>query len=80
MIAKTAIAYKKDLKYHSRMKHIGTKYNFMRDVIAQKKIILRYITTYEMVADPMTKPILRDVFVEHVKSLGLRRLWSFVFL
>ena len=32
--SQAAITYIKDPKYHSRMKHIGMKYNFMRDVIA----------------------------------------------
>ena len=72
--SQAAIAYIKDAKYHCRMKYIGTKHNFVRDMIAQKEITLQYITTHEMVADPMTKLIPRDVFVEHVKSLVLRRL------
>jgi len=66
------MAYTKDPKYHSKTKHIDTKYNFVRDIIACKEIALHYISTHKMVADPLTKPIPRDVFVKHVKSLGLR--------
>ena len=35
---------------------------------------MKYITTREMVADPLTKPIPRDIFIKHVKSQGLRRI------
>ena len=33
------IAYVKDLKYHGRTKHIATKNNFIRDIIAQNDVI-----------------------------------------
>ena len=36
--SQAVITYMKDSKYHCRMKHIGTKYNFVRDVIAQKEV------------------------------------------
>ena len=41
------IAYVKDSKYHGRTKHIDTKNNFIRDIIAQKKVILKYLPTCE---------------------------------
>jgi hypothetical protein len=31
-----AIAYTKDPKYHSKIKHIDTKYNFVRDMVTKK--------------------------------------------
>jgi hypothetical protein len=34
--SQAAIAYTKDLKYHSKTKHIDTKYNFVRDMMAKK--------------------------------------------
>ena len=68
------IAYVKDPKYHGRTKHIDTKNNFIRHIIARNEVILKYLPTHEMVADPFTKSISRDMFFVHVKSLGLRRL------
>ena len=38
-------------------------------------MVLKHIPTNEMVADPFTKPITRDAFVKHVRSLGLCRVW-----
>ena len=72
--SQTTIDYVKDPKYHRRTKHIDTKNNFLRDIIAQKKVILKYLSTCEIVVDLFTKSILRDIFSIHVKSLGLHRL------
>ena len=68
------IAYMKDPKYHGRTKHIEIKHSFVRDIVAKKEVILKYISTHKMVADPFTKPIPRDVFNVHVRALGLRRI------
>ena len=72
--SQAAIAFTKDPKYHSCTKHIDLKYNFVRDIIAQEKVRVQYLSTHNMVVDPLTKPIARDVFVGHVRSLGLRRI------
>ena len=69
------IAYVKESKYHERTKHIDTKNNFIRDIISRNEVILKYLPTHEMVADPFTKSILRDMFSIHVKSVRLRRLY-----
>ena len=68
-----AIAFTKDPKFHSRTKHIDTRYNYIRDIITKREISVQYISTHHMVADPLTKPIPRDVFLGHVNALGLRR-------
>jgi hypothetical protein len=34
--SQTSIAYTKDPKYHSKIKHIDTKYNFVRDMVTKK--------------------------------------------
>ncbi|GMP75523.1 hypothetical protein CsSME_00032577 [Camellia sinensis var. sinensis] len=66
-----ALAYAKDPKYHGRTKHIDVRFNFIRDILAQKEVILEHIPTSRMVADPLTKPIARDVYLTHVRALGL---------
>ena len=52
-----AIAYTKDLKYHCKTKHIDTKYNFVKDMVACKEVNKKHISTHEMVINPLTKPI-----------------------
>ena len=71
--SQTAIAFTKDSKYHSKTKHIDIKYNFVRDMVAQKEVNIQYISTHKMVVDPFTKPIPRDTFTNYVRSLGMRR-------
>ena len=68
-----AIVFTKDPKFHSRTKHIDTRYNYIRDIITKREISVQYISTHHMVVDPLTKPIPRDVFLGHVNALGLRR-------
>ena len=70
----TALAMAKDPKYHGKTKHIKKRYHYIRDVIIEKDVVLKHISTSNMVADPLTKPIARDVFVKHVRSLGLSRM------
>ena len=37
----------------------------------QYEVVLKHIPTNEMIANSFTKPIVRDAFVRHVRSLGL---------
>src|SRR3954468_24706261 len=67
----SAIDYSKDSKFHARMKRIEIKYHFVRN--KKDEVLLSYIPTGEMVADPLTKPLVIDLFRKHVKSMGLRR-------
>jgi len=70
----TAIAVAKDPKYHGKTKHIKMRYHYIREAITEQDVILKHISTNSMVADPFTKPIVRDAFVRHVRSLGLCRM------
>ena len=69
-----ALAYAKDPKYHGKSKRIEIKYHFIRDIVARGEVLVKHIPTGSMVADPLTKPIARDVFQSHVGSMGLRRM------
>ncbi|XP_074271684.1 secreted RxLR effector protein 161-like [Silene latifolia] len=68
-----AIQFAQDPKFHKKTKHIKRRYHFVRDAIKNKEIAIKYISTNKMIADPLTKPIARDVFRAHVRSLGLER-------
>ena len=52
-----AFAYAKDPKYHGKTKHIDIRYHFIHDMVAQKEVVLKHISTSRMVVDPLTKPI-----------------------
>ena len=70
----SALAYAKDPKYHGKSKHIDIRHHYIRDMVAQGEVVLKHISTGSMVADPLTKPIARDVFLSHISSMGLRRV------
>jgi hypothetical protein len=70
----SALAYAKDPKYHGKTKNIDIRYHYIRDMVAQKEVVLKHISTSQMIANPFTKPIVRDAFQTHVKSLVLRRM------
>ena len=69
-----ALAVAKDPKYHGKTKNIEKRYHYIRDTIIENDLVLKHISTSNMVADPLTKLIARDVFVKHVRSLGLCRM------
>ena len=63
----TAIEFTKDLKFHWKTSHIKRRYHFVRDAIKTKEIVIKYIPTNKMIANPLTKPIPRDALTSHVE-------------
>lgn len=53
--------------FHDRSKHIDIRYHFLRDAVLENKISLKYLSTEEMVADILTKPLQN---VKNKKFLG----------
>lgn len=72
--AKIAMELAKDLKYHKRSKHIDHKYYYVRYLVKEKMIKLIYVPTEEMIFDPMTKRLARDLFYKHVKQMRLSKM------
>src|SRR5436190_8715211 len=70
----SAIDYLKDCKFHGRTKHIKIKYYFIR--YKKDEVQHSYMPTSDMFADPLTKPLVVDLFKTHVKAMGLRRWQS----
>ena len=66
--SQVTIAYIKDPKYDCKTKPIDTKHNFVKDIVVHKEVNMKYISMCDMVVDPLTKSIARDVFIKHVKS------------
>ena len=75
-----ALVVAKDPKYYGKTKHIKKRYHYIRDVIIEKDVVLKHISTSNIVVDPLTKPIARDVFVKHVRSLDLIRMLLIILL
>jgi hypothetical protein len=70
----TVVAMVKDPKYHGKTKHIKMRYHYIREAFIEHDMILKHISTNSIVADPLTKPIAKDVFVRHMRSLDLCRM------
>ena len=71
--SEVAIAYTKDPKYHGKTKRNDMRFNYVRDMTAQKELNMVYISKHEMLVYSFTKPIPKDVFRKHMKSLGLKK-------
>lgn len=71
---KSVIALSKNLVYHSRSKHIVTRYPFIRSYMEEKKVDLEYIPTDEQLVDMFTKLLGRLKFVEMRSRIGLQNV------
>ncbi|PON60182.1 hypothetical protein PanWU01x14_155070 [Parasponia andersonii] len=60
--SKSVIAMAKNFVFHSKTKHIGIKYHFIRKAEANKEIELKHCKTEEQLADIFTKALLRGKF------------------
>ncbi|KAH9762162.1 Integrase catalytic domain-containing protein [Citrus sinensis] len=57
--------------FHSRTKHIGVQYHFIREVVEDGSVDLQKIHTKENLVDVLTKPINADKFIWSISSCGL---------
>ena len=58
----SCIAMAKNPQYHGRAKHIDIKHHFVRELVGDDTIKLEYCPTNEMVADILTKGLVRERF------------------
>lgn len=56
---------------HQRTKHVNIKFNFIRDEIAKKEVVVNYTPSSDQVADIMTKSLGSTLFNKHRINLGL---------
>lgn len=69
--SQSAIALSQNPIYHARTKHIKIKHHYIRQLISEGEVILRYVATEENLADILTKPLPGLLHQKHVKGLGL---------
>ncbi|CAI0405434.1 unnamed protein product [Linum tenue] len=73
----SAIKLSKNPVLHGRSKHIDVRYHFIRDLAKEGVIELEHCSTYEQVADIMTKPLKLESFQLLRSKLGLCDLAEF---
>jgi hypothetical protein len=69
----SAIKVGKNPEHHSRMKHLNTKYHWLREQVEDRTFSLEYVPTDTMTADILTKPLERTLHEKMCHLLGLRR-------
>ena len=68
----STIAMSKNPQFHGRAKHIGIKFHFIREQVANKKVELKYCRTDEMLADMFTNGPGTKKFVKLRELIGLK--------
>ncbi|SOV08274.1 uncharacterized protein UDID_17337 [Ustilago sp. UG-2017a] len=66
------IQVSKDPAQHWKLKHIDTKYHFIRDNVQDGKVKIKYISTADNLADLFTKPVGKATLQRARRGLGLK--------
>lgn len=69
--SQSALHIARNPAFHSRTKHIGVQYHFVREVVEDGSVDMKKIHTKENLADVLTKPINTDKFKWCRSSCGL---------
>jgi hypothetical protein len=67
-----AVFYAHNNKSNGAAKHIDIKFYVVKEKIQNHSITLEHISTKKMLADPLTKALPPNVFMEHIAGMGLR--------
>ena len=67
----SCIAIAKNPQHHGKSKHIDIKHHFIRELVGNKTIELRYCPTKEIVADFLTKALVREQFRDLREKAGI---------
>ncbi|KAL4182876.1 hypothetical protein AMTRI_Chr11g152410 [Amborella trichopoda] len=67
-----AICVSKEPRFHKNSKHIKPYFYHLRNEVKLKEIEISYISTDLMIADPLTKGVVPNVFIRHVREVGMR--------
>lgn len=68
-----AIALSSNPKYHSRTNHMEIQRKWQGEVQGLGKVLLKYISTTDQIADVFTKPLARERFEWFRRELGIER-------
>lgn len=67
----STIAITKNPAMHGRTKHIDIRFHFIRDLVADGEIILKYCSTHDQLADVFTKSLPSEKHSKFTLQLGV---------
>ena len=67
----SAINISKNPVMHAKTKHIAIKYHYVRELVEDKEVKMKYINTKEQIADIFTEPLSKDAFEYLRGKLGV---------
>ena len=67
-----ALALAKNPVHHTRSKHIDIKHHYIRETITQGMVWLEHISTSDMAADFLTKPLGRVRLQKCLSLIGMK--------
>ena len=70
----SAIALSNNSVHHGRSKHIDIKHHFIRDVINNNKVEMKWVESSNQVADIMTKPLSGNSFIKLRNEINLKSI------
>lgn len=62
----------KNPEHHKRTKHIDIQHHYVREQVAAGSVVMPYISTKEMVADVLTKPLAAEQHTSLAGKMGVR--------
>ena len=70
----SAVVLAQEPRSQKRTRHILRKYHYVRQVVADKDIVISQINTSDNLADPFTKPLAQAKHESHSKCIGIHAL------
>lgn len=60
-----------------RLKHIDIRYHFVKDLVKENKICIKYVKTDEQPADILTKVVSKELILKHLNKCGVANLRNY---
>ncbi|GKA60195.1 zinc finger, CCHC-type containing protein [Tanacetum coccineum] len=60
--------------YNGKSRHLGVRYNMIRELIMNEVISIEFVRSQQNLADHLTKGLARDLVIKSVEGMGLKEL------
>jgi hypothetical protein len=72
--SQSVLFLEKNLSYHSKNNHIDVQYDFIRDMVESKKVLLEKVDTLENISNSLTKYVSFVKFSWCREAMGITTL------